>query len=385
MFSRNGPATFSVIILMMTQMSPKVAVFFRCEGCDYSTCKSSDYYKHLRTRKHLLNDTNDDKKVAETNPLVCTSYRCPCGKQYRYRQGLSVHRKKCTAVLETSMGAEGSGKGGGGGEGGGGGGGGGSVTETTMSDMSSSPAATKFVAATPAFTNAAAAAAVPTDLQALTHLVMNVVQQNQELVQHNMQLTEKLMQHHQRPPPPPHHITNHIQCHSKTFNINVFLDEQCKDAMNISDFMDSLEIQLTDLENLGRLGYVDGIAQIILKHLKSLDVRKRPLHCSDVKRDVMYIRDQNQWQKDNVEHPKLRHVIRHVATRNCQLLPAFREKHPNCNSQSSSDSDHYQRVVVETLGGAEEGAGEDKDKKIIRKIAKEVSIDREVLTIAFGE
>ena len=169
------------------------------------------------------------------------------------------------------------------------------------------------------------------------------------------------------------HTTNNIH---KTFNLNVFLNETCKDAMNIMDFVDSLKLQLSDLENVGKLGFVEGISNIIVKNLRALEIHKRPVHCSDSKREIMYIKDENKWEKDNEENNKLRKAIKRVANKNSKLIPEFREKYPDCNQSISKYSDQYNKLIIEALGGRGDNNIE-KENKIIRKIAKEVVINKE--------
>jgi predicted nuclease with TOPRIM domain len=145
--------------------------------------------------------------------------------------------------------------------------------------------------------------------------------------------------------------------------------------MNITDFVDSLQLQLSDLEDVGKLGFVEGISNIIVKKLKALDVHKRPVHCADKKREVIYIKDQDKWERDNDEKQRLRKAIKSVAYKNEKLLPKYKELHPGCNYSDSKYSDHYSKLVIETMGGSGNNDVEKQDK-IIRNIAKEVVIDK---------
>ena len=170
---------------------------------------------------------------------------------------------------------------------------------------------------------------------------------------------------------------NNVNSNNKTFNLNIFLNETCKDAMNITDFVDSLKLQLSDLENVGKLGFVNGISNIIVKNLNSLDETKRPIHCSDSKREVMYIKDENKWEKENEEKNRLRKAIKKIANKNSRLLPEFKEKYPDCNKSESKYSDQYNKLIIEAMGGLGDNDTE-KEDKIIRNIAKEVIIDKNV-------
>ena len=168
---------------------------------------------------------------------------------------------------------------------------------------------------------------------------------------------------------------NNINSNNKTFNLQFFLNETCKDAMNITDFVDSLKLQLSDLENVGKLGFVEGISSIIVKNLQALDVHKRPVHCADKKREVIYIKDEDKWEKEDEERNRMRKVIKNVAYKNERLLQKYKEVHPGCNFSESKYSDQYSKLVIEAMGGAGNNDTE-KEDKIIQKIAKEVVIDK---------
>jgi hypothetical protein len=147
--------------------------------------------------------------------------------------------------------------------------------------------------------------------------------------------------------------------------------------MNIMDFVDSIKLQLSDLEKVGEIGYVEGISNIIVKNLKDLDVNKRPVHCTDKKRETMYIKDDNKWEKDE-EKLKLHKVVRKIACKNQNLIPKFREKHPDCGKYNSKISDQYNKIVVESMGGPGDNDFE-KEEKIIKNISKEITIDKETM------
>jgi hypothetical protein len=170
-------------------------------------------------------------------------------------------------------------------------------------------------------------------------------------------------------------ITNINNINNKTFNLNVFLNEKCKDAMNIMDFVDSLKLQLCDLETVGKLGFVEGISNIIVKNLKALDIHKRPVHCSDPKRETIYVKDNDKWEKDNDDKNKLRKAIKHIAHKNSKMLPEFKEKYPDCVYSNSKKSDQYNKLIIEAMGGKGDNDYE-KEYKIIKNIAKEVIIDK---------
>jgi hypothetical protein len=310
---------------------PKNAEFFVCKKCDFKCYKQSNYKNHLKTMKHLRIQ-NDIKKMPQNTG---STYDCLCGKKYKHYSGLWRHHT-CGNCLELISQNE-------------------DDNEKTYDEKYEEENA-----------------------KILTNLVFEVVKQNKELItqnnhtqKQNQELTKQLFEICKNG-------TNNTMIHHnsyKTFNLTVFLNEQCKDAMNIMEFVDSLKIQLSDLENVGKLGYVDGISNIIVKNLKAMDVHKRPVHCSDSKREVMYVKDENKWEKENEENKKLRKAIKYIAHKNSKLLPEFKSKYPDCVYSDSKKSDQYNKIIVESMGGQGDNDNE-KEDKIIRRIAKEVVIDK---------
>ena len=164
--------------------------------------------------------------------------------------------------------------------------------------------------------------------------------------------------------------TTNINSNNKAFNLNFFLNETCKDAMNINDFVNSIKLQVEDLERIGELGYVEGISSIITNNLKALDITKRPVHCTDKKREIIYVKEDNKWTKDeNKTH--IRNAIKTISNKNIKLLPQFRAKYPEHNNAYSKQSDLYDKMIIEVMSTEVE-----KEDKIIRNISKLISIDK---------
>ena len=163
---------------------------------------------------------------------------------------------------------------------------------------------------------------------------------------------------------------------NKTFNLQFFLNETCKDAMNINDFVESIKVQLCDLERFGEIGYVENLSNIITTNLKALDVTERPVHCMDKKRETIYIKDQDKWEKEDDNNTRLRKAIKRIAAKNYKLLPEYREKYPGCQYADSKYSDNYNKMVVEAMGGV--GDENEKEDKIIRNISKNVVINKQM-------
>jgi hypothetical protein len=305
---------------MVTNKSLKISSKFNCEICDYKTSKKFDYDKHLMTSKHQNGD-NGDKNSDNFSTKITKNHICDCGKSYKHRQGLSYHKKKCFIYNEE-------------------------IPEDKITTSSSE-----------------------SEIKILTNLVLDVVKQNQELTNKIVDICKSGIQSN--------NISNsNINSNNKTFNLQFFLNETCKNAMNITDFVNSLQLQLSDLENVGKLGYVDGLSSIIVKNLNALDETTRPIHCTDKKRETFYIKDEDKWEKDDEEKKKIKKVINKVAFKNQKLLNKFKELHPGCNFSESKYSDQYSKLVIEAMGGSGDNDKE-KEDKIIRKIAKEVTITKQ--------
>jgi hypothetical protein len=145
--------------------------------------------------------------------------------------------------------------------------------------------------------------------------------------------------------------------------------------MNIMDFVNNLNLKLSDLEKMGEIGYVNGISNIIVKNLKDMDVTARPIHCTDVKREVLYIKDEDKWDKEANDHPKVRNIIKHIAHKNSKLLNDYKEKYPDYNNSNSKSSDNFEKLLIESMGGKGNN-DEEKENKIIRNISKQVLIEK---------
>jgi hypothetical protein len=173
-----------------------------------------------------------------------------------------------------------------------------------------------------------------------------------------------------------HTTTNNTNSHNKTFNLQFFLNETCKNAMNIMDFVDSLKLQLNDLERMGEIGFVNGMSNIIIKNLQNMDVTERPVHCTDQKREVIYVKDADKWDKEEEAKPKLRKAIKHIAHKNAKLIGEFKTKHPDYCKSASKISDQYNTMVIEAMGGM--GSNDfTNENKIIKRISKEIMVEKE--------
>jgi hypothetical protein len=299
------------------EKSQKVAKKFCCIPCDYSSSNKADYTKHLSTQKHFCQSEaiNYDVNVAKNRKKSQEEYSCEkCNIKYKDYSGLWRHKKKCEKEPDSNL-----------------------VIQLLKQN------------------------------DEFKHLIIG---QNKTILEQNSHLIEVCK----------NGIINNsvtqVNSNNKTFNLNVFLNEDCKDAMNITDFVDSIKFQLADLEHMGQVGYVDGISNIILKNLKALDVTKRPVHCTDQKRETIYIKDGGVWTKEEEDNKNVRKLIKKVAFRNSKCLSLFKEKYPDCITSESRYSDTYSKIVIEAMGGGSKCNDYESENKIIRKIAKEMTIDK---------
>ena len=169
---------------------------------------------------------------------------------------------------------------------------------------------------------------------------------------------------------------SHNNSHNKTFNLQIFLNEHCKDAMNMSEFVNSFDLQLSDLERVGELGYVEGMTKIFIDKLNSMDVCKRPMHCSDARREIVYIKEEDRWEREQPSYPILRRAVKKITFKNMRLTNVWLETYPESKSNESRLNDVYIKLVLQSTGGSGEiGASED---KIIRHIIKGIVIDKTI-------
>jgi hypothetical protein len=206
------------------------------------------------------------------------------------------------------------------------------------------------------------------EVSVLTNLMVEMVKSNEELQKQMLEVCKNSTINN--------NTINNNNSHNKTFNLQVFLNETCKDAMNIMDFVDSIKIQLSDIESIGELGYVNGMSKLIIKHLNALDENMRPVHCSDPKRDSLYVKDKNVWEKEDPENKKIKKAIKYISHKNICAIPEWKAKYPDCIYSDSNKSDQYNHIVIESMGGSGDN-DEEKADKIVKKIAKVVTIDKQ--------
>ena len=323
---------------MLIKNNAENASKYICENCDFICSKKSNYEKHLKTHKHISNISGNKCNTKKVNiDLKCIN----CNKLYKSRVGLWRHKKKCIVENDDEN----------------------IILDNNLTQNSS-------------------------EVVHLTNLVIELVKNNTNLQEQNQKIHTEMQKQTLDMQKQNQDIqkqmidvcknsnTNitHTNSHNKTFNMQVFLNEKCKDAMNIMDFVNSMTLQLSDLEDVGELGYVEGISKIIIRKLNEMDVYKRPIHCSDYKREVMYVRDDDIWEKENSTYDKLRKAIKHITKKNGDLMIPWRDQNPQCMNNQHRLNDVYLRIMNQSMGG--KGEFVDSENKIIKKLSKAVLIDK---------
>jgi len=203
-------------------------------------------------------------------------------------------------------------------------------------------------------------------------LIIMLIKQNAEMIKNQQDITMEIVKNGTT------NNTTHTNSHNKVFNLNLFLNETCKDAMNISDFVSSINVELNDLEITGKSGYVEGITNIFLKNLNNIEKHMRPLHCSDLKREVLYIKDNNEWTKETDSKPILTKAIKSIANENIKKIKNWRDKYPDCVEYESNKNNFYLKIVSNSMNGSTKEESDKNINKIISNIAKEVVINKQI-------
>ena len=316
---------------LSSQSNHKICICLKlcCEICNYKTSKTSQKFlcekcnyetnKKSNMDSHLLSKKHKKNENLTLDLLKSTTeYIClNCNKEYKDNSGLWRHKKKCKK-------------------------------ETQIIVSNKEPS--------------------------VTELVTKLINQNSELQQMLIDQNNKMFELAKEAKC----VTTNNTTNNNQFNLNVFLNEKCKDAVNLVDFVDSLEVQLSDLEETARLGYSEGISRIFINGINDLDVFKRPIHCSDAKRETLYIKDQNEWTKEDTNKSHLSKAIKVVSSKNIQQIFEWQKKYPEYKDPDSKQSDTYMEMICNTMCGSSKEEHEQNMNKIIKNVTKEVVIDKTI-------
>jgi len=314
---------------MVVEKVPKSSSIYKCEKCNYITSRKSQYDRHLSTAKHkmIVNDSIESSKQKDP------SFTCGCGKIYKYDSGFYRHKRKCK------------------------------YEDNLTNDIS----------------------IVPESMDST--LVIELLKQNNEfkqlMVEQNKQIQEQnkqIIDLAKNSGNTTNNITNHTNnTTNNRFNLNVFLNETCKDAMNLNDFIQSIELNINDFINTGEVGYVKGISNIMVERIRDMEPHIRPIHCTDLKRETVYVKDSNKWAKEDENKTHLRKAVRIVADKNQAQVHPWIQQNPNYEVLDTPECDKYFEYTKASLGGY--GKEEDMkfENKIINNILKETVIDKKML------
>ena len=318
---------------MTLNIPQKNANIYSCNTCKFTCSKQSNYDAHILTRKHkILTNTY------EILPKNATIHICSCGKKYKHRQSLYTHKSQCLQTQDTTI----------------------NIPALEIHNNYTTP--------------------LPVDDNMQTSLILELVKQNHEFKQLLIEQNKTIIEVAKNSQINNNTISNsNNNNNNKTFNLNFFLNETCKDAMNMKDFIKSLELSLPELEKMGELGFAEGMSRVFVNRLNNLDITKRPIHCSDLKREIIHIKDDNKWERDNANLDRLRKIIKQLTHKKILRVDDWKKANPGCTEYNSRKNDQYLRINMEAIGPI----GEDEEKrdfgKIIRRVAENTAIDKKYL------
>ena len=317
---------------MLTEKTVKNCKKYTCEICDFHTSDKQNYTRHCSTRKHL-ELTIQPKQLTIKTDEINTHHICShCDKKYTSRVGLWKHKKNCKTPEKEN------------------------ISIVLLDETEQQPP--------------------------LHNIIMELLEQNKEFKQTIMDQSNKMMVQSDKMLELAQNqnttINNNKNITNNQFNLNVFLQQTCKDAINMSDFIDSLEINTKSLEHTGTHGYVHGISKIFMDGLRKLKIQERPIHCTDLKREVLYIKDNDTWTKDTEDNKQFKKALATVVHRNMIQIVKWEEENPETSNPESKTYEFYFEVVRQSLGGGDQDVTDRNNEKILKAISKEVHIDKKV-------
>ena len=310
------------------QNQQKLANLLRCEICDYETSRKYNFDIHLNSTKHRKNAENGtfgnqiskNQQTTVLHHITCKN----CDKIFINRSGLWKHKKKC-------------------------------MTKDELISL------------------------IPSNIEEQKELIQFLIKENtdfkQLMIEQNKTMIE-LAKKSGNTTTTTNTNTNNTNNNNNNFNLHFYLNETCKNAMNITDFVSQLPVNLTNLEDTGRLGFAEGISKIFIDGLKQINVNDRPLHCSDFKRETLYIKNNNEWNKETDNKIILTNAIKHVANKNIKQIFEWTKKYPDYNDYRSKKNDKYLQIVSQSMSGSTEEESLKNYSKIIKNIVRETTISK---------
>ena len=302
----------------------KTSFKFYCEFCDYGSSKKGNMDNHLLTAKHQLATGSNQKEAKISSEFICQL----CKKNYKDKSGLWRHKKSCIPSFNED-------------------------NEEKVEEKEKEKEKSQGLG------------------NGECEIIKMLIKDNSELKTMMMEVVKSIQPNNTNNS----HNNSHNTTNNNHFNLQIYLNETCKDAINLTDFVDSLQVKLKDLEETARLGYSEGVSRIFINGLNELDVNKRPIHCSDAKRETLYVKDKNEWTKDS-DKERLTNAIKTVGKKNIQQITEWQKKYPEYRDPASRHNDKYLKMLCNAMNGSTDDEQEKNMEKIIRTITKEVVIDK---------
>jgi len=295
----------------------KTTPSYYCKHCKFTSKNKTDFSRHEKTVKHIA-QINVNSTETAIIPSPATSHCCQhCNKEYKNRSGLWKHAQQCDAVPKSESPVQ---------------------VEQPVS---------------------------PSNTMISNEMIMCLVQQNKELQTTLIELAKEART-----------VNNTSNTTNNQFNLNVFLNEECKNALNIQEFIDSIKVTLEDFMETGRLGYMQGITRILVDAVHKLDVKRRPFHCTDIKRETLYIKDKDTWEKANAEKTKLRNAITQVARKNLSMLSVWQNQNPDFVKINSPECEEFIRLSLGVVGSQYLDEQYKTEDRIVKNVLREIVIDK---------
>ena len=343
---------------------------YECKICDFVCSYKSNYDIHISTRKHDTKVKNDELSKEPTHTVISSQVDTPttetintckyCNKRYAHLSGLSRHKKMCIRPNQVN-------------------------NEDSVTTLDDTTPINDIIRKNTNNNLEENNENKIINLTAEQHEMKMMMMTMMTLVTNQAQMLEMMNAKQLTPTNPTvsgiaSNVTgdhNAVNSNNKIFNMNMFLNEKCKDAMNMKDFVNSIQLNMTDVENVGRLGYVEGMSNILIDNLQKTELCKRPVHCSDVKRETLYVKENDLWERDGPDHAKMTNAVLAVEHKNVVLVNEWAKANPRCLNSSTRENETYFRLSNAVTDGEKDGNID----KVIRKVAKKVTIEKDTLQI----
>jgi len=294
---------------------PKNAEKYICEKCNFKCSKLSNYNNHILTAKHkiLQNTTNEEQQNAK-------AFRCDCGKEYKHHSSLWNHKKKCQYNAEEPI-------------------------ENTFVPEEKEPS----------------------DKQLMMTLIKQMAEKDKQMTELTTQITKII------PKIGDTNNSTNTNCNN-TFNVQLYLNNECKNAMSIQDFIKSIELNMSHLKAVTDKGYVDSVSNIMIKALGDLEITDRPLHCTDLKRDTIYIKDNDEWNKSSAKDDLMNGVITNIENKQYDLVRQYARENPQAAVLDTPENIYQNKALGNVLGNCVDS--EVLQKKIYKEVLPTIKLNK---------